>query len=88
LPPRPSGDWDLGHSLIVGGTGLAVVAGSIWMVYTLEILKFRRLDALRLRRSRPAATQAEIRAEVEEDLETGGFQAVSSETGEFGAVGR
>jgi UDP-GlcNAc:undecaprenyl-phosphate GlcNAc-1-phosphate transferase len=88
VPPRPGGEWELGPALVVGGTGLAVVIGSAWMVYTLEILKFRRLDALRLRRSRPAATDAEIRAEVEQDLETGEFQAVSSETGEFDAVGR
>ncbi|MDQ3768188.1 MAG: undecaprenyl/decaprenyl-phosphate alpha-N-acetylglucosaminyl 1-phosphate transferase [Actinomycetota bacterium] len=88
VPPRPTGDWDLGNSLIVGGTGLAVVAGSVWMIYTLEILKFRRLDALRLRRTRPAASEAEIRSKVEQDLETGEFEAVSAETGEVDAVGR
>lgn len=88
VPPRPTGDWDLGNSLVVGGTGLAVVAGSVWMIYTLEILKFRRLDALRLRRTRPAASEAEISSEVEQDLETGEFEAVSPETGEFDAVGR
>jgi hypothetical protein len=58
------------------------------MIYTLEILKFRRLDRVRLRRARPAASEAEIRAEVEQDLKTGEFQAVSAETGEFDAVGR
>jgi UDP-GlcNAc:undecaprenyl-phosphate GlcNAc-1-phosphate transferase len=88
VPPRPSGDWDAGNSLIVGGAGLAVAIGSLWMIYTLEILKFRRLDALRLRRTRPAATEAEIRAEVEQDLKTGEFQAVSAETDEVDAVGR
>jgi len=88
VPPRPSGDWDVGNSLVVGGAGLAVVLGSVWMIYTLEILKFRRLDALRLRRTRPAATEAEIRAEVEQDVATGEFQAVNAETDEFDAVGR
>ena len=88
VPPRPSGDWDVGNSLVVGGAGLAVVLGSVWMIYTLEILKFRRLDALRLRRTRPAATEAEIRAEVEQDVATGEFQAVNAETDEVDAVGR
>jgi UDP-GlcNAc:undecaprenyl-phosphate GlcNAc-1-phosphate transferase len=88
VPPRPSGNWDAGNSLLVGGAGLAVALGSVWMIYTLEILKFRRLDALRLRRTRPAATEAEIRAEVEQDVATGEFQAVNAETGEFDAVGR
>jgi UDP-GlcNAc:undecaprenyl-phosphate GlcNAc-1-phosphate transferase len=88
VPPRPSGDWDVGNSLVVGATGLAVVLGSVWMIYTLEILKFHRLDRVRLRRARPAASEAEIRAEVEQDLATGEFQAVSAETGEFDAVGR
>ena len=88
VPPRPSGDWDVGNSLVVGATGLAVVLGSVWMIYTLEILKFHRLDRVRLRRARPAASESEIRAEVEQDLATGEFQAVSAETGEFDAVGR
>lgn len=88
VPPRPSGDWDAGNSLVVGATGLAVVLGSVWMIYTLEILKFHRLDRVRLRRARPAASESEIRAEVEQDLATGEFQAVSAETGEFDAVGR
>jgi hypothetical protein len=53
------------------------------MVYTLEILKFRHLDALRLRRLRPAATDAEIDDAVHEDLATGEFEAVREETGEM-----
>lgn len=88
VPPRPSGDWDAGNSLVVGATGLAVALGSVWMIYTLEILKFHRLDRVRLRRARPAASEAEIRAEVEQDLATGEFQAVRAETGEVDAVGR
>ena len=49
VPPRPGGDWDLGNSLIVGGAGLAVAAASVWMVYTLEILKARHLQVLGFR---------------------------------------
>ena len=45
MPPRPRGDWDLGHSLLLTGAGLLVIAASVWMVYSLEILKARHLQA-------------------------------------------
>ena len=50
VPPRPSGHWDLGNSLVVAGVGLLVLAASAWMVYTLEILKARHLRVLGLGR--------------------------------------
>jgi len=95
VPPRPLGVWDEGHVIVVSLIGLVVVAASLWMVYTLEILKFRRLDALRLRRLRPEASAADIDAGVRQDLETGEFEAVRGterrdggrrETGEIEAV--
>ena len=46
VPPRPGGEWDLRNALIGAVAGLVVVAGSIWMVYTLEILKARHLRVL------------------------------------------
>jgi UDP-GlcNAc:undecaprenyl-phosphate GlcNAc-1-phosphate transferase len=50
VPPRPHGEWDLKNSLIVGALGLVVAAASVWMVYTLEIIKARHLRALGLGR--------------------------------------
>jgi UDP-GlcNAc:undecaprenyl-phosphate GlcNAc-1-phosphate transferase len=47
VPPRPGGEWDASHTILAGAVGLAVLAGSVWMVYELEILKFRHF---RLRR--------------------------------------
>ncbi len=67
-----------GWTLVVIALGLIVVAASVYLVYVLEILKFRRLDAMRLRRLRPEASPAEIERGVAKDLETGEFQAVSS----------
>ena len=58
------------------GLGLIVAAASVYLVYVLEILKFRRLDAMRLRRLRPQASPAEIELGVAQDLETGEFDAV------------
>jgi UDP-GlcNAc:undecaprenyl-phosphate GlcNAc-1-phosphate transferase len=59
LPPRPQGIWDLSNSLIVGAAGLVVVATSIWMVYTLEILKARHFRVLGFRRMRPEEVEHE-----------------------------
>ena len=56
------------------------LAASVYLVYVLEILKFRRLDTIRLRRVRPDATDAEIDADVEQQLETGEFESVRRET--------
>jgi UDP-GlcNAc:undecaprenyl-phosphate GlcNAc-1-phosphate transferase len=69
VPPRPRGDWDLGNTLIGVGCGLAVVAASIWMVYTLEIIKARHLQRLGLRRE-----AAEEREEAVERALTAGRQ--------------
>jgi UDP-GlcNAc:undecaprenyl-phosphate GlcNAc-1-phosphate transferase len=53
VPPRPQGEWDLGNTLLVGGVGLVVLAASVWMVYTLEILKARHLRVLGFKRFAP-----------------------------------
>jgi UDP-GlcNAc:undecaprenyl-phosphate GlcNAc-1-phosphate transferase len=66
-----------GWALVMVGLAVLAVAASVYLVYVLEILKFRRLDAIRLRRLRPDASPAEIDVHVAKDLETGEFQAVS-----------
>jgi len=71
------GHYDTGWTLVIVAIGLVVAAASVYLVYVLEILKFRRLDAMRLRRMRPHASPAEIARDVVKDLETGEFQAVT-----------
>jgi UDP-GlcNAc:undecaprenyl-phosphate GlcNAc-1-phosphate transferase len=66
-----------GWTLVIVAMGLVVVAASVYLVYVLEILKFRRLDAMRLRRLRPEATAAEIERGVTEDFETGEFHTLA-----------
>ncbi len=68
VPPRPQGEWNLGNTLLVGGFGLLVLAASVWMVYTLEILKARHLRVLGLGRFAPE-TDEEHEEAVEEVLE-------------------
>jgi UDP-GlcNAc:undecaprenyl-phosphate/decaprenyl-phosphate GlcNAc-1-phosphate transferase len=53
VPPRPQGTWDAGNLLIVAAAWLLVLAASLWMVYTLEILKARHFGAFGLRRPGP-----------------------------------
>ena len=83
-----SGNLHAGWSLVMAALGLLVIAASAYLVYVLEILKFRRLDAMRLRRLRPETTDEEIDADVELRMETGEFEAVRRETEEFEALGR
>jgi UDP-GlcNAc:undecaprenyl-phosphate GlcNAc-1-phosphate transferase len=64
--------------------GAIVVAASFYLVYVLEILKFKRLDTIRLRRT--GATEREIDEDVERRLETGEFEQVRRETEEFDAI--
>jgi UDP-GlcNAc:undecaprenyl-phosphate/decaprenyl-phosphate GlcNAc-1-phosphate transferase len=70
------GHYDTGWTLVLAALSLIVVAASVYLVYVLEILKFRRLDAMRIRLMRPEASPAEIELDVAKDLETGEFQAV------------
>ncbi len=68
----------LGWTLVIAVIALLVAAASVYLVYVLEILKFRRLDAIRLRRLRPEATPAQIESDVAQDFETGEYEIVSS----------
>src|SRR5271154_1777387 len=75
-----------GWTIVMVALGLLVVAASVYLVYVLEILKFRRLDAIRLRRLRPEASPAEIDRRVARDFETGEIDAVSATDGDGGGV--
>ncbi|MDQ3632485.1 MAG: undecaprenyl/decaprenyl-phosphate alpha-N-acetylglucosaminyl 1-phosphate transferase [Actinomycetota bacterium] len=81
-----SGRLLLPGSLLMGALGLVVAAASVYLVYVLEILKFKRLDATRLRRARPGVTEQEIDEDVSERLETGEFDAVRRETEDFARI--
>ena len=65
VPPRPRGNWDLEHSLLLSAAGLLVIAASIWMVYSLEILKARHLQAIGLKRFAPEIVPPEVEPEAE-----------------------
>jgi UDP-GlcNAc:undecaprenyl-phosphate/decaprenyl-phosphate GlcNAc-1-phosphate transferase len=70
VPPRPRGDWDLERSMLLTGVGLLVIAASIWMVYSLEILKARHFQAVGLKRAgAPAKAAEQLEPEPEEAVE-------------------
>ncbi len=77
------GSYHAGWSVVMGGLLLAALAASVYLVYVLEILKFKRLDTIRLRRIKPDVPEEEIDADVAARLETGEFEAVRRETEEF-----
>ena len=60
VPPRPQGEWDGGAVLLLSLLGVLVFAASVWMAYTLEILKARHLQAMGLGR----LVRAEVAVEV------------------------
>jgi len=69
VPPRPRGDWDLQNSLLLTGAGLFVIGASVWMVYSLEILKSRHLHAVGLRRFGHTVAADQLEGEPEEAVE-------------------
>jgi UDP-GlcNAc:undecaprenyl-phosphate/decaprenyl-phosphate GlcNAc-1-phosphate transferase len=66
-----------GWLLVLVALALLVIAASVYLVYVLEILKFRRLDSLRIRRLRPQASASEIEHSVALDLQTGEYDVVA-----------
>jgi UDP-GlcNAc:undecaprenyl-phosphate GlcNAc-1-phosphate transferase len=70
------GHYRLGWSLLMGGILLLAVVASVYLVYVLEILKFRGLRGRELRRLDPDTSEFEIDRRVQRDIETGEFEAL------------
>ena len=87
------GNFHAAWTVVIVAFGLVAVAASVYLVYVLEILKFRRFRARQLRREAVASGEAPppedaIEEEVEREVETGDFEAVDRPgTGEYEAVG-
>ena len=72
-----AGHYHLGWSIVMGAILLIALVASVYLVYVLEIFKFKNLKAIQLRRVDPDTSDFEIVASVERDIETGEFDAVS-----------
>ena len=75
-------NFDSGWTAVMVCFGIVALAASVYLVYVLEILKFRRFRERQLRRQAALdggpQTQEEIEAEIVRDVETGEFEAVQS----------
>jgi len=72
------GNFDTEWTAVMIGFGLLAVAASVYLVYVLEILKFRRFRERQLSK-KEGMTQAEIDDEIEREMETGEFPAVRTD---------
>jgi UDP-GlcNAc:undecaprenyl-phosphate GlcNAc-1-phosphate transferase len=68
--------YPVGWLLPLIAYGIVCLLASIYLVYVLEILKFKRLRAGDIRQSDPDTTEHEIDAQVSKDIETGEFERV------------
>ena len=87
IPFHDHGRYHLGWSIVMGLILAGALVASIYLVYVLEILKFRGIRTAQLRRMAPETSEHEIDEVVRRDVETGEFDAVRlSDTGEFGEI--
>jgi UDP-GlcNAc:undecaprenyl-phosphate/decaprenyl-phosphate GlcNAc-1-phosphate transferase len=71
------GTYHLGWSLVMGAIVLIALAASVYLIYMLEILKFKSWRARELRTADPATSEHEIDERVQREVETGEFERVS-----------
>ena len=70
------GRYYLGWSVVMAVILLIAAVASVYLVYVLEIFKFKLLRTIQLRRVDPDTSEHEIVASVKRDIETGEFDAV------------
>jgi UDP-GlcNAc:undecaprenyl-phosphate GlcNAc-1-phosphate transferase len=72
-----SGTLNPGWALLMGALLLLGLAASVYLVYVLEILKWRRFRTWQLRRAAPETEEHAIDEQVERELETGEFRSLA-----------
>jgi UDP-GlcNAc:undecaprenyl-phosphate GlcNAc-1-phosphate transferase len=68
--------YHLGWLILMIALGLIAIAASVYLVYVLEILKFRTRRAHQLKHLDPDTSEHEIDQQVSRDIETGEFEQV------------
>ena len=68
--------FSLGWSLVMIGIALVAVASSIYLIYVLEIFKFRGRRSREIKETEPDTSEHEIDERVAKDVETGDFERV------------
>jgi UDP-GlcNAc:undecaprenyl-phosphate GlcNAc-1-phosphate transferase len=72
----PPHHYHLGWILVLVALGLVTAAASVYLVYVLEIFKFKWLRTRELREADPTTSEHEIDEQVRRDVETGDFERV------------
>jgi UDP-GlcNAc:undecaprenyl-phosphate GlcNAc-1-phosphate transferase len=75
------GHFNAGWSAVIAAFGLLALAATVYLVYTLEILKFRRFRERQIRRQATLVggegpSEDEVHDTIEREIETGEFEAV------------
>jgi UDP-GlcNAc:undecaprenyl-phosphate GlcNAc-1-phosphate transferase len=75
------GNWNYGWLAVLIGFGVVAVAASLYLVFVLEIFKFRRFRERQLRREavahgEPPPPSDELEREIGREVETGEFEAL------------
>jgi len=65
-----------GWVAVVVVLAVLALAASVYLIYVLEIFKFKRIRTIELRRKDPAVTEEEIDDQVTEEIETDEFERV------------
>ena len=73
------GVYHVGWAIVMGVILLAGAAASVYLVYVLEILKFKSARMIQLRRVDPDVTDQDIEKAVERDVATGEFDALDEQ---------
>ncbi len=82
------GNFDPGWTVVIGVIFAIAIAASVYLVIVLEILKLRSTRFRQLAATRPGGTLAESEVDegVARELETGSFEVIDPDTGEFTAL--
>ena len=81
------GHYHLGWCVVMGVILVFALVASVYLVYVLEIFKFKSLRTIQLRRVDPDTSEHDIVASVERDIETGEFEAIEPDDTEPGDPG-
>jgi UDP-GlcNAc:undecaprenyl-phosphate/decaprenyl-phosphate GlcNAc-1-phosphate transferase len=74
-----TGHYHLGWCIVMGVILLLALIASVYLVYVLEIFKFKSLRTIQLRKVDPDTSEHDIVASVERDIETGEFEALDEQ---------
>jgi len=76
IPYHRHNHYSLGWIAVIAGLAVLAVAASVYLIYVLEIFKFKGLRTIELRGADPDTTEHEIDDRVRRDIETGEFERV------------